>query len=160
VGVTIAPGYYQYLTQSAELATDFSAKLAGRLTYTWGGYFNGSLRTLATTVRFAPVPFAEFSADYEFNRISGLGTERRQLDTHLLGLNTRLALNPRVQLIGFYQWNSSLNRDLWNVRLSWEYRPLSFLYVVFNSNRVSGPNPRERVVQQQGIAKLTYLKLF
>jgi hypothetical protein len=160
VGVTIAPGYYQYLSQSAELATDFSAKLAGRLTYTWGGYFNGSLQTLATTVRFAPVPFAEFSADYEFNRISRLGTERRQLNTHLLGLNTRLALNPRVQLIGFYQWNSSLNRDLWNVRLSWEYRPLSFLYVVFNSNRVSGPNPRERVVQQQGIAKLTYLKLF
>ncbi len=160
VGVEVAEGYYQYLNHRIQASTDFSAKLAGRASYVNGGYFNGKLQTWTLAGRFAPIPNIEFTVDYEFNQIRGLGAEQRDLDTHLLGINTRLALNPRVQLIGFYQWNSSLKRDIWNVRLSWEYRPLSFLYVVFNSNRTNGLNPQDRITQQQGIAKLTYLRLF
>lgn len=160
VGIEVAEGYYQYLNHRIQASTDFSAKLAGRASYVNGGYFNGKLQTWTLAVRFAPIPHVEFTVDYEFNQIRGLGAEKRDLDTHLLGINTRLALNPRVQLLGFYQWNSSLKRDIWNVRLSWEYRPLSFLYVVFNSNRTNGLNPQDRITQQQGIAKLTYLRLF
>jgi hypothetical protein len=160
VGVEVAEGYYQYLNHRIQATTDFSAKVAGRASYVRGGYFNGKLQTWTLAGRFAPIPHIEFTIDYEFNQIRGLGKEKQDLDTHLLGLNTRLALNPRVQLIGFYQWNSSLKRDIWNVRLSWEYRPLSFLFVVFNSNRINSLNPQDRITQQQGIAKLTYLRLF
>jgi hypothetical protein len=159
-GIQVDRGYYNYARHSIELSTDFSAKVAGKMTYAMGGYFNGKLHTLTSSVRFAPLPYVEFSADYEFNQIRDLGQEKRDLDTHLLGLNMRLALNPRIQLIGFYQWNSALHRAIWNARLSWEYRPLSFLYVVFNSNRINSLNPQDRIIQQQGIAKLTYLRLF
>lgn len=159
-GIQVAQGYYNYARHSIEAKTDFSAKVAGTINYSVGGYFNGKLQTFSLSGRFAPIPHIEFSADYEFNQIRGLGNEKEDVDTHLLGLNTRLALNPRVQLIGFYQWNSAVNRATWNARLSWEYRPLSFLYVVFNSNIINSLTPQDRITQQQGIAKLTYLRLF
>lgn len=160
VGIEVGQGFYSNWIHYLEMKTDFSAKVAGSLNYSSGGYFDGTLSTLALAGRFAPLPHIEFSANYEFNQIRDLGEEKRDLDTHLLTFNTRLALNPRVQLIGFYQWNSAANRAAWNARLSWEYRPLSFLYVVLNSNITNSLKPEDRLVQQQAIAKLTYLRLF
>ncbi len=160
-GIEVGEGHYQYLRHRLALSSDQSAKLGGRASYAFGGYFNGKLQTFNLTARFAPVPQAELSVSYELNRIRGLGAERRDIDTHLLGLNGRFALNPRLQLIGFYQKVSLTGQDIWNVRLSWEYRPLSFLYVVFNSNSYQdSPDPQSRLTQQQGIAKITYLKQF
>jgi hypothetical protein len=83
-------------------------------------------------------------------------------------------LNPRVQLIGFYQHSSISNFDVWNVRFSWEYKPLSFIYLVFNQRgyddfrtQLSNDGLRRvkttqlaRQNEQQIIAKISYLKQF
>ena len=44
------------------------------------------------------------------------------------------ALNPRVQFTAYYQRNDANDRETWNTRLAWEYRPLSFPYLVYNRN--------------------------
>ncbi len=83
-------------------------------------------------------------------------------------------MNPRVQLIGFYQHNSISNFDVWNVRFSWEYKPLSFIYWVFNQRgyddfrtQLSNDGLRRiktdqlsRQNEQQTIAKISYLNQF
>jgi hypothetical protein len=57
-----------------------------------------------------------------------------------------------------YQYNSFDNRSRVNLRGSWEFQPLSFLYLVYNSNQ----STLDRITQRsdQAIAKLTYLKQF
>ncbi|MEM6964354.1 MAG: hypothetical protein AAF573_06285 [Bacteroidota bacterium] len=46
----------------------------------------------------------------------------------------------------------------WNIRASWEYQPLSFVYLVFNDARINSElNPRE---EQQLISKITLVKQF
>lgn len=74
-------------------------------------------------------------------------------------LESRLALNPRLQLISFYQQNSLNDLRALNLRLSWEYQPLSFVYLVFNKTDYLGD---DLTLQKQKafLAKLSYLKQF
>ncbi|MDX2283583.1 MAG: DUF5916 domain-containing protein [Bacteroidia bacterium] len=156
----IAPGTYRYVRHACSANSDLSKQLAGSASVEFGPYYDGHLTAWAFSGRWGPVPQIECAIDYEYNRIRDLGQSDADLDTHLIGVNARLALNPRVQLIGFYQRNTALDRDIWNVRVSWEYRPLSFLYLVFNSNQTDWRDPQNRFSQQQAIAKLTFLQQF
>ena len=63
----------------------------------------------------------------------------------------RLALNPRLQLYTFYQHNTAAESNSLFARLSWEYLPLSFVYLVVNDRASMGggflpPVPRDRQI--------------
>lgn len=73
-------------------------------------------------------------------------------------VGVRLALNPRLQLSVFYQYNSFDQQGRWNVRGSWEYQPLSFFYVVFNDSQID--DSLSPVREQQLISKITWVKQF
>ncbi|MEM8892704.1 MAG: hypothetical protein AAGD28_32285, partial [Bacteroidota bacterium] len=70
----------------------------------------------------------------------------------------RFALNPRIQLSAFYQYNTFDKRGRWNIRASWEFQPLSFIYLVYNDTRIDGLD--DPFQQQQFIGKVTFLKQF
>ena len=164
VGIDILPGDYNFTNHSISYTSDFSRKVAISSSYRFGGYFNGNLSTLSSSLRFAPLPHIQLTADYEYNRLSDLGEARRSEDTHLVGTQLRLALNPRVQLITFLQYNTTSERTTLNSRFVWEYQPLSYIYLVFNDNiqdfAGSGADPTVRLRDQQGIFKVTFLKQF
>ncbi|MBX2964031.1 MAG: carbohydrate binding family 9 domain-containing protein [Cyclobacteriaceae bacterium] len=164
LGIAIAPGRYEYLRHRMGYRTDFSKKLAGDVSYTTGAYFDGQLNTLLARGRLAPDPRVALTMSYEYNQITSLGIDNIDRDTQLAGVEMRMALNPRVQLISFYQYNTAASRSTLNARFVWEYRPLSFLFLVINDNRFDQTNPEtlltEKARLQQGIFKLTYLKQF
>ncbi|MEM1321915.1 MAG: DUF5916 domain-containing protein [Bacteroidota bacterium] len=160
LGVTIEPGFYHFTSVDFGLSSDFSRKLAGTVRYEIGEFYNGQFSRLLLETRVAPAPHLEFFAFYVRNQFRQLGAERADLDTDLIVTRARLALNPRVQLIGSYQWNSANKTDIWNVRFSWEYRPLSFIFLVFNSNQADDFLPENRLNAQELIGKITYLRQF
>ncbi len=80
------------------------------------------------------------------------------VETHLTTLGARFALNPRLQLSAFYQYNSFDEQGRWNIRGSWEYRPLSFIYFVFNDTQIDGLDMDFR--EQQVISKVTFIRQF
>jgi hypothetical protein len=87
-----------------------------------------------------------------------LGRLEEDLRTHLTTAGARFALNPRLQLSAFYQYNTFDEQGRWSVRGSWEYQPLSFIYLVFNDTRINRlENPFD---EQQFISKITFLKQF
>lgn len=156
VGIRIAQGRYQYNRVSARLRTDQSRRLGLDATASTGGYYDGTLRRLSATLRYSPSAHAALSVAGEFNRIRGLGVAGEGQDAYLLGPELRLALNPRVQLTGFYQFSSASRLARWNARASWEFQPLSYVYLVFNQLDNTALDAR----QQQTIAKVSYLKQF
>ena len=164
VGIDILAGDYQFTSHRFSYRSDFSRKIAFSGAYRFGGYFDGDLNTLSSSLRFAPVPHIQLTTDYEFNRLSDLGVERRTVETHLVGTELRLALNPRVQLISFLQYNTATERTTLNSRFVWEYRPLSYIYLVYNDNRQELFDPEagftSRRHDQQSIFKATYLRQF
>jgi len=164
LGINVAPGRYAYTRYRLNFSSDPSKKLYYTLFNEWGGYYDGQLRTHTASVRYSPVPQASISLGYTRNITNGLGIEKQNLVTELITPNIRLAVNPRLQLIGFYQKNTAVNRNVWNVRLAWEFQPLSFLYIVYNSNaqqqlQNNGLRPDLNRAEQV-IGKLTYLKQF
>jgi hypothetical protein len=159
LGVQIAPGEYSYTRYAAWLASDPSRKLSYTLNYETGGYYNGRLATTDLTLRYAPLPHISLTGRFIGNRFGGVGEQRESPTVNLYSIEGRFALNPRLQLIGFYQYNTDLNRDTYNIRLAWEYEPLSFLYVVFNQRAYTNLRT-ERQHEQFLIAKLSYLKQF
>lgn len=164
VGIDILPGDYQFTSHRFSYFGDFSKKFALSAAYRFGGYFNGKLNNLSSSLRFAPVPHIQLTVDYEFNQLSDLGVERRKAETQLIGTELRLALNPRVQLISFLQYNTASDRTTLNSRFVWEYSPLSYIYLVFNDNRQdvfdSATGLTSSLRDQQGIFKVTFLKQF
>ena len=158
LGISIAQDRYFYTFQRVRLNTDRSAKLSGSGSIEWGDFYNGQRTTVEGGLRLAPIPHVALTVDYEFNDLRDLGEQREDLRTHLTTVGARLALNPRLQLSAFYQYNSFDKQGRWNIRGSWEYRPLSFVYLVFNDTRIDGlENPLE---EQQFIGKITFLKQF
>ena len=158
LGLEIAQGDYSYTRYLLSYNTDQSKKLSGSASYDLGKFYNGSRNTLNLGMRYAPSPHIALSANYERNNINDLGILKEDLDTDLYSANLRLALNPRVQLSTFYQYNSFDEQGRWNVRFSWEYLPLSFIYLVFNDTQVDVFDPVQR--STQFISKITFLKQF
>lgn len=158
LGVSIAQDDYYYTRHQVDFNTDRSAKISLSGSINWGDFYNGNRTTLEGGIRFAPFPQAALTVDYEFNNLKNLGESNEDLETHLTTIGSRFALNPRVQLSAFYQYNTFDDQGRWNVRASWEYRPLSFIYLVFNDTQIDGLETPFQ--EQQLIGKVTFLKQF
>lgn len=106
----------------------------------------------------APIPQINLLLQFNRNRFSDIGSENISPEINLYTLKARFALNPRLQLGGLYQRNTLHNTDAFNVRLVWEYNPLSYIYLVFNSREFM----RNGWVQGESsaIIKLTYFSQF
>jgi len=158
LGIPIEQGNYYYTRQQINFNSDQSAKLSGSASINWGSFYNGRRTRLNAGLRYAPSVHAAVTLDYEFNDLRDLGKESEDLTTHLVSAGARFALNPRIQLSAFYQYNSFDEQGRWNVRFSWEYQPLSFIYLVFNDTRID--NLDEPFQEQQFVSKVTFVKQF
>ncbi len=155
-GVTIAPGTHDYWRYGLEMKTDPSARFASTASLSTGGFFDGTQERAAISGRWSPNPYVSVRASYEINRLRSLGTTDTSLVTHLVGPELRAALNPRVQWSAFWQYNTVQRRSALNTRFSWEFAPLSFLYIVYNDGQpiLDSPVPAARSL----IVKLSWLR--
>lgn len=158
LGLEIEENRYFYNRYKVQYNTDLSKKWSSDIGVDLGSFYNGTRTTVNAAARFAPLPHATLSLNYEHNDINGVGVLQEDLNTDLYTANLRLALNPRVQLSTFYQYNSFNEQGRWNVRFSWEYMPLSFIYLVFNDTQIDVFDPVQR--STQFISKITFLKQF
>lgn len=134
-----------------------SVSLSGRVEV--GGYFDGQLSSLSLSIRTAPIPQIAASVSYTRNELTSIGEAHLTRVTHLLAPELRLSLNPRLQLIAFWQYNTAAERSTWNARFSWEFEPLSYIFVVFNDNRTfDQPRFETPFTQREAIIKISYLR--
>ena len=153
---TIESGQYKFVRQMLRYETDASRKFSIQGKYEWGNYYNGKLKSLNVTSRFAPLPQVALTAGYEYNVFAKLGVTSDDFNTSLYSVGIRLAANPRLQVSSFYQYNSFDYRGRLNVRASWEFAPLSFVYFVFNDQQFQNTS----IANQSVITKISYIKQF
>jgi hypothetical protein len=170
--IVIASGKYDFWRYSIFVFGDRSKKLAYFFNHERGNYFNGENTFTNARLVYSPLPNISLTGEYEVNDFEKLGIRQESKLVRLYGFQARFALNPRLQLITFYQHNTLNKRDVLNLRVSWEYRPLSFVYLVLNNQAYTqtlirnapdgaydirfGPRQSENHV----IAKISYLKQF
>lgn len=158
LGVAIEQDDYFYTRQQVNFNTDRSAKFSLSGSVNWGKFYNGNRTTLNGGLRFVPIPHLAFTLDYEYNNLRNLGILREDLSTQLTTVGGRFALNPRLQLSTFYQYNTFDEQGRWNLRASWEYRPLSFVYLVYNNTQINSLDVPFQ--EQQLVGKVTWMRQF
>lgn len=157
LGVSIKEGDYHYTTHQFYYSTDQSKILNLYINYSLGTYFNGKLNSADYRLQFAPIPHFSITGRFNRNHFKEVGENKTTTKVDLYAIEGRLAMNPRLQLIGFYQKNSQNNADNYNIRLSWEYQPLSYIYVVYNHRGFDNLQQRKQT-EDHVIAKISYLK--
>ena len=157
LGININEGKYRYLRHQFYFSTDPSGVVSTNLTFDVGSYFNGKLNTWSANLNLAPIPHFFLQAQFNRNHFKEVGDPATNKKVDLYSLSGRLALNPRLQLIGFYQKNSENNLNNYNIRLSWEYQPLSYIYLVFN-RRGFDNTQMKRQTEDHAIIKVSYLR--
>lgn len=153
--VVIPPGSYQYWRPNVSFTSDQSRPISGNVRLYAGGFYDRQLDEAQLGFRMVPSPRFNLTVDYGYNRFHGKGPA---VTTHLVRGRLRAALDSRLQLTSTYQYNSAAGRGFLNVRFSWEFRPLSFLYLVWNDVRGEGPNRFLTLEPRQDfLVKLVYL---
>lgn len=158
LGIYLQPGDYTYLHHQLLAGSDPSKIINAQLLYDFGNYFNGKLNAIDMRLQVAPVPHVSITGRLNRNHFKDVGMPQATAKVDLYSIQGRFALNPRVQLIGFYQRNSENNLANYNIRFSWEYRPLSFVYLVYNRQAFDGVQKRQ--TEDHVIAKISFLKQF
>ena len=156
LGVKLAQHNYSYTIHELTYQSDQSKKFSFLGDFNFGQYYNGAMQSAALGMRYAPSPMIAVSANYTLQRFEDFGLDKVYLRTSLYNAQLRAALNPQVQVSAYYQYNSFGKLGQWNARASWEFAPLSFIYLVYNEN-----NFKDTPVRNQSmIAKVSFLKQF
>jgi hypothetical protein len=163
LGVPINKGSYNYTRHKISISSDPSKKVAASLVGNLGQFYNGLYNSLTATLSYAPSPYIFLSPNMEYGKLKNVGINNVTKNVTLYTVEARVALNPRLQLSGLFQKSSVTNSINYNARFSWEFKPLSYFYIVFNNNsdtQNNGPYQTLKTVDRQVITKISYLKQF
>jgi hypothetical protein len=157
LGLLIEKGVYRYTRSSFYLNSDPSRSISYSIFYDIGKYFDGRLTTFMPSLSWSPLPQAAMKFSLSRNDFKSPGARDTSASISLYTAEGRFAVNPRLQLSGLLQYNDQQRTTAFNIRLSWEYGPLSYFFIVFNSRQQTRP---QRQSAQDGIIKMSYLKQF
>jgi hypothetical protein len=156
--LTVSTGKY-WMYQQLITANSFQGrKLWAQLTYTWGGFYSGRIKTGVAAMGINVDKHVNFKTEYTNNYIA---LAEGNLSTNELAEYVNYAFNPKLDLSFFVQWNSLEDFLLGNFRLHWIPKMGCDLYVVYNRGydnlktlKLSNPN------NNSGAAKLVWRFVF
>jgi hypothetical protein len=156
--LTVNPGIYRYTRLDCTLNTDQSVPYSVLADISTGGFYNGNLSSCTFTLRAVPIPNIATDVTYTYDAFKGFTTSNQTVRTYLIAPELRVSFTPKIQLNGFYQYNTVSNQGGLNMRFAWEYKPLSFIYLVYNDLQTYNiPGLQTGYRQQQGIFKISYI---
>lgn len=130
-GVVIPPGSYDWLRW--RLVGDIASKrrVSGRVIYSFGEFFGGTLRKLVGRIRWLASPMLILQVSGEHN----VGELPQGNFTKNVG-RVRLEVNvsPDFQVTSFVQYDNESQTVGSNSRLRWTFHPYGDLFVVYNHN--------------------------
>jgi hypothetical protein len=157
-GIRLARGYYRFERYAVTYEPDVSKPYWAFVTLGVGKFYNARNAYIVFRASPIPGPHWNLTLDYTGQQYSGLGINNANTETHLVGASVRFALNPQLQFHTLAQYNTVSKIAALNARLSYEFAPLSFVYLVINDSRLAKRTPVSSFVdQQQVILKVSYL---
>ncbi len=136
--ITLNRGEYFFNRYEFRIASDPSESLRYSLLYSTGGYYDGQLKKFSAQIKYTPIANISLSVNYEPNWLSGNGILNSNKKIEIVSADLNLALNTKVILTGFYQYNSEDKSNFTYLKFAWEYSPLSYLYVLYNIGTFKG----------------------
>ncbi len=131
--VTLGVGGYGFTNTAVSYTLGGQRRTSGGLEYTAGQFWNGNIKTLAFTRGRVNV-LDQFSIEPNIS-VNWIDLPEGSFNTTLVSSRFNYAFTPRMFAGALVQYNSSSDVVSANVRLRWEYRPGSELFIVYTEER-------------------------
>ena len=131
--VTIPVGGYDFGTVRAGYNFGRQRPLSGNVSVQHGTFYSGVKTTFGVSrgrVSFSP----QFSVEPSYS-LNLVDLVEGAFTTHLVGSRVTHTMTPRMFVSALLQYNSGNDTVSTNVRLRWEYRPGSEMFLVYNEQR-------------------------
>ncbi len=143
-GQLVLPDHYQNTAIRLGYNSDYTKSLYGSANVQLGSFYEGRRTRYGATLGYRFLPFLNLEANYEYNTLSF--DEQGSQDLHLLGISAELFFNNKLNWTTYIQYNQQIDNINFYSRLQWEYKPLSFIYLVFSDNYSDSFNNKNRGV--------------
>lgn len=131
-GKAITAGKYKYFDAGFGYASADNKKFQYSGNISYGSYYSGYKNGVSVNAQYRLMPLARLQVLYERNRINlkELGRET----FHLARFTGEIFFSNRLNWTTYVQYNTQFDNFNINSRLQWEYKPLSYIYVVVSDN--------------------------
>ena len=157
----IPAGEYVFRDYYVSYSMGAQRRLSGNLSMQYGEFYNGEITSVGySRGRIEVTPQFSFEPSISVNRVRLPDAE---FTAPLAITRLTYTFNPRVFFSGLVQFNPTQEVVSTNLRLRWEYRPGSELFVVYNDQRdtVLVPDQRFPMLQNRAfVVKFTRLFRF
>jgi hypothetical protein len=158
VGLIVPSGGYDYASGWVGMNFGRQRKTSGTVFLEMGTLYGG--RRTAVNVnqgRFSPTPQLAIEPTYQGN---WLDLPVGKSTTHLAGTRVTYTMKPTMFTSALVQYNTGTRSVSANVRLRWEYRPGSELFIVYNELRDTGAVVFPELQNRAFIVKINRLVRF
>ena len=132
--VPIEPGHYDYRSIFASYSMGQQRRVSGTLSLWQGGYYHGEITSIGyRRGRIEVTPQFSLEPGVSINHITLPGDET--YTAPLLTSRVTYTFTPRMFFGGLVQYSAVGNSLSANLRLRWEYRPGSEIFIVYNDQR-------------------------
>jgi hypothetical protein len=130
------------------LLTGGQRRADGRLSVQFGQFFDGDIRSLGlSSGRIEVLPQFSLEPSASVNRIE---LPQGSFTTTVLRTRANYSFTPRMFVSWLFQYSSGTEKLSTNLRLRWEYRPGSELFIVYTDERTT-VGPRSPVLANRAL---------
>ncbi|EZH75640.1 hypothetical protein ATO12_02300 [Aquimarina atlantica] len=131
-GNSLIPDKYRFGILRIGYNSANNQKFRYRFNMSAGNYYSGKRVAGGTYLNYQLLPFANLELRYDINKIdlNLLGKET----FHLARFTGQVFFSNRLNWTTYVQYNTQRDNFNINSRLQWEYKPLSYIYMVVSDN--------------------------
>ncbi len=130
--VTLPVGLYQWNTAGVTFRSFNGRRIAGSAGVNIGNFYNGTKRSFDLDGNVRPNENVHLNPSYSFNAVE---LHEGSFDTHLIGLRANVSFTSNLLTSAFLQYNSAGNLAAFQLRLSYIFRTIDNLHIVYNETR-------------------------
>lgn len=139
---TVAAGSYTFYTVNFSYGMSNRRRVRASVNASAGSFYDGTRYDVGIRPSWTPSQHFQVSGSYSLNRVR-FADRDEGFDAHLVGLQTQVALNTHLSANAFMQYNSAFHIVTGNVRVRYNFREGSDLWIVYNEGLNTN---RERLV--------------
>lgn len=152
-GVIIPVGGYRFQNARLEYGAGSQRRVAGTISYDYGGFYDGTKSTLAYSSGRAKV-----GRDLVLEptvSLNWIDLPQHRLLAKVVTLRTVYPLNPRTLASALVQYNSTTQSLSVNARLRWEYQAGSEFFIVYSDGRTTNARGFPELESRSFVVKVT-----
>lgn len=134
-GVLIQAGGYSFKDLQTSYSFGAQRRVSGTVSFQRGGFYGGEITSLTySRGRISVTPQLSLEPSFSLNWVA---VPRGEFTAGLVRQRVDYAFTPRMFVSALFQYSSAEKSFGTNIRLRWEYRPGSELFVVYTGQRTS-----------------------